>query len=617
MKNKYSSVGIAFRIWILTAVILASGSLIVALFGGEFSLVMILLLFIGAVTGSAPAFAALCFLIPLINRTASSFKTKFLGLILIEFAITLLYGIAGIILEFSAELFWSGHFVKQIHTAAMITGVLFGCTTTASLLLLQKIAGYFSDGDLLRLNRLQLFQSFFYHTNTNATTMESFETVQQQLPQTENQSNKLLIKGVITGVLILLMLIPTVFISNIITEREQRQKEAVTEVSSKWSKAQTVSAPYLVVPYTDTIVNTEGKIVSTKKQLILLANNLDVKGTILPEQRPRSIYKVLLYKTNIQLNGSFKPKWPQDINTATLDFQNARLCFGISDFKGIEEEMHIQFNQQQLALSPGLPLNDINEIGLSVPVSLTLDAMNNGIPFSMELKLKGSEQLHFNPLSANSTFSLASPWPNPSFDGNILPNERSVNANGFMAKWNFNQANLPFGTVLKQGTFSAASLSFGVTMVQPADQYDKTMRSVKYAILFIGLTFALFFIVEIMQRKAFHPVQYVLVGLALVIFYTLLLSISEYISFDYAYLLASLATVLLISLYAKSHFASWRTAGVFFSTLGLLYGFIFVLIRLEDTALLVGSIGLFTVLAMVMYASRKVQWYGKNIEIAG
>jgi inner membrane protein len=147
-------------------------------------------------------------------------------------------------------------------------------------------------------------------------------------------------------------------------------------------------------------------------------------------------------------------------------------------------------------------------------------------------------------------------------------------------------------------------------MVQPADQYNKTMRSVKYAILFIGLTFALFFIIEIMQGKPFHPVQYVLVGLALVIFYTLLLSISEYILFDQAYLVASAATVLLISLYAKSHFASWKTAAVFFLTLALLYGFIFILIRLEDTALLVGSIGLFIVLALVMYASRKINWYG-------
>jgi len=242
--------------------------------------------------------------------------------------------------------------------------------------------------------------------------------------------------------------------------------------------------------------------------------------------------------------------------------------------------------------------------------------VNDSVVFDMQVKLKGSEQLHFMPLSANSKFELHSSWPNPSFDGNVLPNERQVTEKGFTAKWNFNRANLPFGTVIQQGSFNKGALAFGVSMVQPADQYNKTMRSVKYAILFIGLTFALFFIVEIMQKKAFHPVQYVLVGLALVIFYTLLLSISEYLVFDQAYLIAGTATVLLITMYAKSHFNNWKTAAVFCGVLSALYGFIFILIRLEDTALIVGSIGLFIVLALVMYASRKINWYGNAAPLA-
>ena len=178
--------------------------------------------------------------------------------------------------------------------------------------------------------------------------------------------------------------------------------------------------------------------------------------------------------------------------------------------------------------------------------------------------------------------------------------------------WKFNQANLPFAAVMKQGTVAQNKMAFGVSLVQPADQYAKTMRSVKYAILFIGLTFALFFIIELMQRKPLHPVQYVLVGLALIIFYALLLSLSEYIVFDYAYALAALATILLIALYAHGHFKNIKTSALLFCLLAVLYAFIFVLIRLEDTALLVGSIGLFIVLALVMYASRKINWYGNN-----
>ncbi len=220
--------------------------------------------------------------------------------------------------------------------------------------------------------------------------------------------------------------------------------------------------------------------------------------------------------------------------------------------------------------------------------------------------------LHFVPLSGNSDFALRSTWPNPSFDGNNLPTERTVSPDGFTAKWVFNKANLPFGTVLKDFKFDPSALAFGVTMVQPADQYAKTNRSVKYAILVIGLTFSLFFIIELMQQKPIHPVQYVLIGLGLVIFYSLLLAISEFIAYDLAYLIASVSTILLIGLYAQSHFKSWKSAGIFTGVLTLLYGFIFILIRLEDTALLVGSIGLFIILAITMYASKKVDWYGQE-----
>ena len=220
--------------------------------------------------------------------------------------------------------------------------------------------------------------------------------------------------------------------------------------------------------------------------------------------------------------------------------------------------------------------------------------------------------MHFIPLSSTSKYMLSSTWPGPSFDGEMLPNQRQVSDTGFSARWNFTQANLPFANVMRSAAVQANTMAFGVSLVQPADQYNKTMRSVKYGILFIGLTFAFFFIIELMQKKPFHPVQYVLVGMALVIFYTLLLAISEYMLFDYAYFIAAAATILLISFYAKSHFNSWKTGSIFFLLLSCLYGFIFVLIRLEDTALLVGSIGLFIVLALVMFGSRKISWYAAS-----
>ncbi len=424
-----------------------------------------------------------------------------------------------------------------------------------------------------------------------------------------NSSTKILIKGVITGVLILLLLIPAYHITNLVIERQARQKQVVEEVSNKWATAQTLSGPYLVLPYFYTYTNDTGKTFTVKTNLFVFAENLQVNGELLPENRKRSIYKVLLYKSSLTLNGSFKTNWPADINTANIDFASAKLCFGLSDFKGLEEEIKINFNNQSLALAPGLPDNEISETGLSVPIALQNVSLNTAIPFNLTVKLRGSESLHFLPLAANSRFTLKSNWPHPSFDGNVLPNEPPVIDNGFKASWSFNRANLPFNMVVMKGKFKSANLDFGVKMVQPADQYEKTMRSVKYAVLFIGLTFALFFIIELLQKKPLHPVQYVLVGLALLIFYTLLLSISEFILFDYAYGIAALSTIILISLYAKGHFGKWRIAGIFSAALACLYGFIFILIRLEDTALLLGSIGLFIVLAIVMYLSRKIKWY--------
>jgi inner membrane protein len=322
---------------------------------------------------------------------------------------------------------------------------------------------------------------------------------------------------------------------------------------------------------------------------------------------------VLLYNSSLVAKGNFNIQIPEGVDAATINWNDAKICLGISDFKGIQQKITAVVNNANYDLSAGIPTNEIDSTGLSSSIVLNADNINKQLSFELPLKIKGSDQLHFVPLAGNSQFDLKSNWNSPSFDGNNLPNERSLDNSGFEATWNFNKANLPFTTVLKNFNFKKDDYAFGVSLLQPADQYAKTMRCVKYAILFIGLSFSLFFIVEIMQKKPFHPVQYVLVGLALIVFYTLLLSISEFLLFDTAYLIAAFATVSLITLYAKSHLKSWKTAGIFSGVIGSIYAFIFVLIRLEDTALLVGSIGLFVILALAMYASRKINWYGNTL----
>lgn len=369
--------------------------------------------------------------------------------------------------------------------------------------------------------------------------------------------------------------------------------------------------PILVIPYTDsTQLGSKGKIISVTKYLTLLPDNNSVKSTLFPEIRKRSIYKIPLYRTDINMNGEFDlSRIKKSVQADKIIFSGIKICFGLTEFKGVEEAIHINIQNTNLAMTPGLPVNNIDELGLSSPLAITSENLSSKLPYSFNLKIKGSEQLQFEPLSGNSDFNLQSTWPNPSFMGNQIPAERAVSDSGFFAKWRFNQANLPFDLVIKDKDISKNELAFGVSMIQPIDTYIQIFRCVKYAILIIGLSFAIFFIIELMQKNAVHPIQYALVGLALSIFYILLLSISEITDFSLAYLTAATPTVLLISFYAKTHFKNLKTASALFGFLLLLYGFIYVLIQLEDTALLVGSIALFIIMAAVMYITRKVNWY--------
>jgi inner membrane protein len=526
-------------------------------------------------------------------------------------------------------------FIEAVVYILAVSLALFCCSLIAISIINKSIDHYFSSSQInnfMEQNQFQDATNFGNNPNEDSNIQSSNDWKNKKAASIS--ANKILFKGVITGALILLMLIPTVFVSSIVSEREKRQDDVVKEVTNGWSTQQTLSGPYLYIPY-----QTKENDVLVKKHLYLLPENLNVNGTINPEIRPRSIYKILLYRSELKATGNFKIQLPKDIEPGSLQLNEAKICYGISDFKGIEEKLNISFNGIKYDLAPGLPTKEIEvittpvasngqeeytrtetatknieAIGLSTNVNLTLEDLQKPLNFDMQLKIKGSEKLHFIPLSGSSNFDIKSTWKDPKFDGNNLPATRDVTEQGFQAKWSFNNANLPFGTVLNSFNFNKQSLAFGVSMVQPADQYVKTMRSVKYAILFIGLTFALFFIIELMQKKPMHPVQYVLIGIALVIFFTLLLSISEFILFDYAYLIAALATISLITLYAKSHFKSIKTAFVFGSLLTCLYAFIFVLIRLEDAALLVGSIGLFIILALVMFGSRKINWYGSSTE---
>jgi inner membrane protein len=595
MENKISSTVLARKLWLHTALTLSTGIFIYFFVTeGSIGLLAFIISLVLTVSGSLPAFVGLIIKMPLILKLFKTYRQRIIVLNFLLFFISIIYGVTGGII-----------YDYPFNNNASLNSFFSASPICAASVFTATVISFFIN--------LKYIKIYFLSINKNITTMEENVNESHMHQNQSSHSNKIWVKGIITGALILVMLIPTVFVSNLVEERQQRQQEVKNEVSSKWAGQQNITFPYLFIPYANTIALANGKTEIEKKSFLILPENLNVSGSVTTEQRKRSIYSVLLYNSSLAAKGNFNIQIPEDVDSSTINWKDARICLGVSDFKGIQQKITAKINNLNYDFSAGIPTNEIDSTGLSSPIILSADNINKNISFELPLKIKGSDELHFFPLAGNSQFNLSSNWNSPSFDGNTLPNERDLNNHGFEASWNFNKANLPFNTVLKNFNFKKDDYAFGVSLLQPTDQYAKTLRCVKYAILFIGLSFSLFFIVEIMQNKPFHPVQYVLVGLALIVFYTLLLSISEFLLFDIAYLIASFATVGLITLYAKSHFKSWKVASVFAGVISGIYGFIFVLIRLEDTALLVGSIGLFVILALAMYASRKINWYGNAI----
>jgi inner membrane protein len=425
------------------------------------------------------------------------------------------------------------------------------------------------------------------------------------------QKNKLVFKSFFIAFLVLALLIPTFIVMYLARERKERKQEVTREISNKWSAAQTITGPFLSVPYIDPGVNNS----TERKFICILPEQLNISGIIVPEIRKRSIYKVPVFTAKpLLLKGKFSNNSIASLvlNPGWIKWNEARLCIGIADLKGIKQQS-IRWNEQVVTMQPGLPENSMAEQGISVPLVLDSSFAEKENSFSVELSLQGSEQLYCTPLGSSTSVHLSSSWASPAFDGKYLPDTEQVSAKGFNADWAVSQFNRDFPKVFTAGSNASIAVrgsSFGVILLSPFDAYAQTLRSLKYAILIIGLTFFAYFFTEIFQRKPVHPLQYILIGMALVLFYTLLLSISEYIEFPLAYLFASAATVLLLSWYTQSIFKKIKTVVIFALLLSSLYLFTYVLIQMEDNALLFGSIGLFVLLAVTMYLSRKIDWYG-------
>ena len=424
------------------------------------------------------------------------------------------------------------------------------------------------------------------------------------------------IKVVIIGLLILLLMIPMFMIENLISERGRTQEEAIDEVSEKWSLAQTITGPYLNLQYPVVTENNGEKKISIK-DLILFPDELMVNGQLKTEILKRSIYEVNVYQSELTLKGSFSSEELKKsrIDMDQLQFDRAAICLNLTDMRGISEQISITLGDSVYIFEPGMDNRGIANTGVHAIANLWELKLNKKLPYEIKIKLKGSQSLNFIPLGKTTRVDLKANWNTPSFTGNYLPNNRNITEKEFSAQWqvlnlnrNYSQVMVDFNT---SNIKDIESSSFGVNFKIPVEQYQQSMRSAKYAILIILLTFGAIFFTEIMNNTRIHALQYLLVGLALCLFYSLLLSFSEHVGFNPAYLLSSALTIILVGGYMFGITKKKKPSLIMSGLLAILYIYIFVLIQLETFALLAGSLGLFIILAIVMYFSKKIDWFNE------
>jgi inner membrane protein len=421
-------------------------------------------------------------------------------------------------------------------------------------------------------------------------------------------------RAVVVAVLVLLLLIPLAMVQELIRERESRKQEAVDEVSASWGGSQTLTGPYISVPYRAAVRVDLGDGKSELREVTqyahFLPELLNVSNSLDPEKRHRGIYDVVVYKGKFKLNTEFAAMAGRLPEVASvLRWNEAVLCLGISDLRSIKQQVSAAAGGKQFAFEPGLPSNDMAASGISVAFPVDTAALQTPIKLDIALDLNGSGSIRVVPTGRTTTATLQSSWPDPSFQGAFLPDTSQVDADGFRAQWTVLHLNRPYPQEFtgSRGDELQAS-AFGVDLILPVDEYMKSTRATKYGAMLIVMVFLVFFFVEVLQKLRIHPIQYLLVGFALCVFYTLLIALSEHIGFGVAYVVSALAVIGLVVFYARSVFRAVRATQLLALVMLLVFGFMFTVINQEDYALLIGSIGLFIVLAIVMALSRKIDW---------
>jgi len=411
---------------------------------------------------------------------------------------------------------------------------------------------------------------------------------------------------ILAGCLIVFLLIPLLMIQSLISERRVYRDEAVREISKSWAGAQSIAGPALILVTTNEHLNKDGVRSYSKKRTYYLPEDISITAEVVPEKRYRGIYSAVVYKSDILIKGKFNLQSMKDI-LKEPNLEESYLSFNIDDPRGIQQNVLVKWDSVVLEVVPGLKDRQIFQSGFYTDVKI--NEAKNVAEFEISLSLNGVDELSFVPMGKNTEVTVSSSWNNPSFVGNFLPANREISDEGFTAFWSVNHFNREFPQEWTNQNYDIFKDKFGVKFFIPADEYQQTMRSSKYGILLIILTFLSFFLVEVFSGKAIHPIQYLLIGLALIIFYSLLLALSEYILFQFSYLIAAALIIGLITLYTKSVYLKRNIVMSISAMLISFYGFVYVLLQLQDYSLLLGNIALFLILAAIMFFTRKVNWF--------
>lgn len=415
--------------------------------------------------------------------------------------------------------------------------------------------------------------------------------------------------------LIVLLLIPIFMIQNLIDERSELQQQVQADIAKSSSDEQQVIGPFIHAQYLET-VTVDGKTSEQLMNMTLLPESLNVSSNLATFEKYRGIYKALLYRSQNQFEGRFKTSALAVL--ADKKIKRLNLILAISDIRGIGQGSHINVNERSYELLPGTQLDQLPQ-GIRVELDYETIRKSEVLPYQIGLNLQGMRQLSFAPVGKNSSLTMQADWPHPSFVGDYLPIESSISAQDFSASWQTNYFATNLKELFNQCLFRNECTLFkqrnmGVNLVDSVNHYLKNYRASNYAILVIVLIFASFFLLEVLRDEPIHPVQYGFVGLALAVFYLLLISLSEHLGFNIAYLLSALASAILLSVYVAGMLKNSKHGGLFLCGVLFLYSLLYGLLSAEDYALLMGSVLVFVVLSLIMMLTRRVNWYGRHAQ---